>query len=198
MACRGTRIIAQSPLVCVLLVVLTCSSVAQAAITVSLLPAATEIDESDSVLVDIHISNPDQTPVKSWTLDLAFDPLVLDVSAFQAGLYVPHPVMPTVNLDKEADGTDPDIARVGVLNLSALFGTATDGVLGTVTFDGVGSGTSSVVVALTGPGIESVLLDPNSLELPVQFVGTSIDVTPEPATVCLLVVGGLALVRRRS
>jgi len=199
MVSRGKRVTAQFSLFYGLLIILMCSSLVQAAITVSLMPAETEISDGGSVVVDIHISNPDQISIKSWTLDLAFDPSVLDASLFAAGSYVPSPVMPAVNLDKDADGMDPDIAKVGVLNLSGSFGTAVDGVLGTVTFDGIASGTSAILIATVGPGIESVLLDPSGLELfGVEFVGTSIEVTPEPATICLMAAGGLALIRRRS
>jgi len=181
-------LVARYPVLASLLVVLVCAPAAGAAIS-----------SGGSVSVDILIHNPDRIPVKSWTLDLAFDPAVLDASAFLAESYVPLPVMNAVNLDKEADGVDPDIAKVGVLNVSGSFGTAVDGVLGTVTFDGVGYGATPIFIATTGPGIESVLLDTSGADIPgVQFGSTSVEVVPEPTVLGLLAAGTFALIRRRS
>ncbi len=181
-----------------LLAVLICSwspRAALAAISVSLQPDQAQIDIGESVVVDINVSNPDQTGVKSWTVDLAFDPAVLDPTAFQTGPYISG-VVAAMNLSLDDDGTNPDTARVGVINFSGTFGSDTTGLLGSVTFLGVGSGESPVTI-LTGSGDQTALLDITSAEIPgVLYSGTSITV-PEPCTLLVLAGGGMALLRRK-
>ena len=118
-------------------------------------------------------------------------------TAFSPGAYIPG-VSSSMNLDLDNDHTDPDQARVGVLNFSNDTGDAISGYLGTVTFAGVGSGSSDISV-LTSGGAQTALLDVNSAEIEgIDYADTSVEVLPEPAAMLLLAGGGLALLRRRK
>ncbi len=84
---------------------------AHADIAVSLTPNPSAVSLSESLVLDIEIINPDQIPVKSWMLDMSFDPGVFDATSFVLGSYITG-VVPQANLAFEDDGLSPDIARV--------------------------------------------------------------------------------------
>jgi len=180
-----------------------CGAAQAADITVSLVPVAASIaldGPDDPLVLDVLISNPDQVEIRSWFLDLSYDPAVFDplagmgtvpTNGFEIGDYIAG-VTPQWNPAYEDDGSAPDVAKMGALNLGSGTGSAVSGWLGSVTLDATGLSPGSIL-SLTGE-----LLDPNSSELTgVQYVSTSITVIPEPATVALLLGAGAVLLRRR-
>ncbi len=169
------------------------SASASGGIVVSLdQPVPPQIWVNNSATIDITISNPDNIPVKSWTMDLSFDPDVVDVTGFLVGGYIPG-VVPQANLDFENDGVAPDIARLGALNFSGTTGSDASGLLGQVTLLGIGEGQNSPLT-ITGD-----LLDAAGSSIgEITFTGTEITVeTPEPMTICIIAMGGLTLITKR-
>jgi len=176
-------------------------------ITISLEPVSSEIalnGPHDPLVVDILISNPDELEVRSWSVDLCFDPDVFAPLAgtgspvppkgFELSDYIPG-VVAQWNPLFESNGLAPDVARMGALNMGTTTGSAASGWLGRVALDAVGASPGSMLSF----GVESSVLDPNSDPLPVVFEPTEVIVNlPEPATVLLVIaVGALGSRRRR-
>jgi len=170
-------------------------------ITVSLIPVSTQVDldgPNDPLVIDVQIDNPDQLPVKSWSLDLYFDSAVFDplpgigsvpAQGFELGDYILG-VMGQWNNNYEANGVSPDVARMGALNFGTQTGSAVTGLLGSVSIDAIGMSPGSTLwlqgqIVLAGGPAENVVFQ--STEIVVN--------APEPAT-AVLVLAGLCLFRR--
>jgi len=179
------------------------SALAEASITVSLEPANTTIEidgANDPLVIDICIDNPDQQLIRSWSLDLYFDPAVFEprsgvgsvpTQGLEIGDYIPS-VVGQWNPYYESNGASPDVARMGALNFGTQTGSALIGLLSQVSLDVIGTSTSSPLW-LQG----QIILNDNSEADNVVFQSTQIVVnTPEPATV-LLLLAGLSLYRRQ-
>lgn len=173
-------------------------------ITISLVPVSTEIEIdglNDPLVIDVRIDNPEQELVKSWSLDLCFDPAVFDplpgiglvpAQGFELGDYIPG-AMGQWNNNYEANGVSPDIARMGALNFGTQTGSAVTGLLGQVSIDAIGTSPGSTlwlqgqIILFGGGAAENVVFQSSQI----------IVNTPEPATAILL-LAGLCLCRRKS
>jgi len=198
--CRGRM---HLPTIGLLALMLIAGALQAAPITISLVPANSTVELNvlnDPLIVDIQVSNPDQLSIKSWSLDLAFDPGVFDPIAnvgtvpaqgFELGSYIPG-VSAIWNPDHESDGIAPDVARGGVLSFpGAGLGSDATGLLARIALDAIGLSAASDL-SLSG----EVILDGGASATNVVFGSTQIEVTPEPATGALL-LAGLAFYRRR-
>jgi len=115
-------------------------------ITVSPVPVSTEIQLNglnDPLIIDIQITNPDPQAIKSWSLDLYFDPVVFDPlygigtvseQGFELGDYIPD-VIGMWNPNYESNGVSPDVARMGALNIGTGVGSDPTGLLARVALD---------------------------------------------------------------
>jgi hypothetical protein len=166
-------------------------------VVVTLQPSASPIELNgvdDPFALDIVISNPDGDEVRSWVLDLYYDPAVFEPIAFVAGAYIPG-VIGQQNLSFNDDGVNPDIAKVSVLNFGSGSSTAANGVLGTITLDAVGVSPGSTLFAAG----DSKVLTQGGATLPSTFQDAVVEVNvPEPG----MAMGGLVLMgllaRRRN
>jgi len=75
----------------------------------------------------------------------------------------------------------------------------TSRLVATLTIDttGFSSGTFDLMFKTTDIGADSYFLDPNGDPVSIEITNGSITITPEPATLSLLALGGLALIRKR-
>ena len=166
---------------------------ALAVIDVYLAPADSYTTVGGTVAVDILADIPVGEPIVGWGLDLSVD---LPVGHVVAGSVVVGPLFDAV---PTADGD----ALAGYVHLDSLSGNGV--LLATVTLMGDALGDSPLTlgdnnafphVAPPADLTEGFGLDPSGFADVVYHAGV-LHVIPEPATFALLVLGGLALARRR-
>jgi len=176
-----------------------------ASITISLVPANSTVQLGgayDPVVLALEISNPDQLAIKSWSLDVAYDPAVFEplpgigtvpAQGFELGNYIPS-VTPQWNPTFESDNIAPDVARGGVVNFAFTSGNDVSGVLAQLAFDAVGLGTGSTL-SLSG----EIILSSGAEVTDVVFLPAQVDVVevPEPATLGGLMLGWAVIAYRR-
>ncbi len=178
---------------------------AQAVVTVSLVPQSTSIvlgGAGDPLVVDVTIDNPDGVQIRSWSLDLSFDPAVFEplpamgsvpAAGFELGGYVPAvggALLPQWNDNYENNGVAPDVARAGLLNTGSGTGTAAAGLLAKIALDATSLSPGSQL-SLTGQ-----LLMPGSVPVTdVVFVPAVITVVPEPVAPMLFALASMFLMR---
>jgi hypothetical protein len=166
------------------------------AVTVSLVPRTSSIvlgGANDPVLVDLVVSNPTNTPIKSWSLDLHFEAGVLNtMSAASGGFQVGDYISGVYPVWTEHYKNSTDTARMLVTNFGSARGTASTGVLATLKLDALAlSGGTTISLTQDVGGLAG---DSGSVSTTLQ--GATITITPEPATVLLLGLG-MVLNRRR-
>jgi hypothetical protein len=189
----------------VVTVVSMCVTAMGAPITVSLVPSSSCVQlncPSDPLVLTIQISNPDQLTIKSWSFDLAYNPGAFDplnnigavpIDGFEFSTYIPN-VIGNYNPYYERNLSDPDVARIGVLNFTGTSGNATTGVLGKLAFDAIGL-SSEATFTLGG----QIILSSGQAAGEVIFESAMVMVeAPEPGCLGLVLIGGLGLMRRRT
>lgn len=166
---------------------------AWAAIDVYLAPVDSYTTVGGTVAVDILADIPVGEPIVGWGLDLSVD---LPVGHVVAGSVVIGPLFDAV---PTADGDD----LAGYVHLDSLSGNGV--LLATVTLMGdvlgdtpltLGDNNAFPHVAPPADLTEGFGLDPTGFA-DVNYTGGVLHVIPEPATFALLVLGGLAVARRR-
>ena len=185
-------------LTCVTAVALATMSPAWATIIVSIEPAAQSVDIlAASVSVDIVADIPQEDAIVHWGIDLQFDDTVVNLLGDDWLAAV------TIN-DSSFDpvvATDGDaLSALVPFAESPLWGD--DILLATVEFVPVALGTSMVTLSDdngTGDLTEGFALNPPPVGAfaDVTYVSGEIAVTPEPAALAFLLVGTVALLRRR-
>ena len=174
------------------------ASPAWATITVSIEPASQSVDIlAPSVSVNIVADIPEADAIVQWGIDLSYNGSILDLAGgdwFSA-------VAINETLFDTATAPDGDALSALVPVASApLWGD--DLLLATVTFTPAGVGTSPLTLSdshALGDNTEGFALNPPPVGAfgEVTYVGGEITVTPEPCSMALLALGGLALLRRR-
>ena len=184
--------------------VLVFSLPATAAITVSVVSGASTIDldgPNDPLILTLEIANPDQLAIKSWSLDLTYDPGIFDpilgigtvpTQGFELGTYIPS-VSSVYNPTYEHNGIAPDKERMGVTNYAGTSGNATSGTLAKVAFDAIGMGNNTFSIS-SG----TIILSDGSVASGVIYNPVTVTVTPEPGCMGLLLLGAMGLIRRRA
>ena len=166
------------------------------ATTISFDPAAPSVAVGAMFDVQVVISDLGDFVAPSlaaFDLDILFDPAVLSVVAVASGGFLGDPGFETsVFLDEPAPGV-LDTREVSFLSAVALDGLQPDTfLLGTITFEAVGAGTSSLIFD------QHLLSDGFGFPLAATALADSVEVVPEPSTALLLILGivGMASYRR--
>ena len=147
---------------------------ALATVLMSLEPVSQTIQKNQSAQLDVMISNiPDNQAVGAFDLTLKYDGSILTATDFDFG----------TDLDLGIFGStqDLDLTKPGVFALevsleesAALLAAQPKSFrLGTITFKGIGEGTSPIGLDLAHP---STLSDQDAISIPFDFVGARITV----------------------
>ncbi len=174
------------------------ASPAWATITVMLDPPAQSVAISaPSVSVDILADIPEADAIVQWGLDLSYDSPIL---ALSGGSWANAVTINTALFDVAVAPDGDELSALVPFSAAPLWGSNV--LLATVEFVPVGLGTSPLVLSdSNGAGdlTEGFALDPppTGVFADVAYVLGAITVTPEPATIALLALGGLCLLRRR-
>ena len=162
-------------------VVLCWATPALATVIVRLYPSDTVVEVGDIFALDIVADIPDL--VLGWGLDLTIeDPAILS----QAG-------SPTIGPSWLESGTADGDGLAGIAFPASVSG---DGVLlATITLSADAIGQTDLILTVTGGDLtEGFPLDPTGFAV-VSFEPGQVTVTPEPAALSLLVLGGIAMGR---
>ncbi len=159
---------------------------ATAGIVVSVSPAFQAVDLSaGTATIDIVASIPQADAVIGWGLDLGL--LGTSVSIAPGGVAIGPPF----NSAFAPDGDE----LAGLAFPNAVFGPAV--LLATITLDLNALGITDLLLSDSYPADLTEGFAKMSGFAQVSYVPGQIEVTPEPATLLLLTLGGLALIRRR-
>lgn len=159
-------------------------SAASADVTVGFVPDFAQIaSPGGTVQVDIVADIPAGEPILGWGIDLTVDtPAIASWSLVDIGA------------DWFSVGTADGDGLAGLAFASSVTGQS---VLATIEFTGVAPGTTGLTLGYTaGDGTEGLALDPSGFATVIFNTGT-LEVLPEPATLTLLALGCLGLIRRR-
>ena len=187
------------------------ASTATAAITVSIVPASSTVyhdGANDPLVLTLQISNPEQLAVKSWSLDVYYDPAVFDpiankgtvpLQGFELGSYVPG--FSTMDSSVywsptyEHNLVAPDITRSALLQSGTNSGNAVTGTLCWLAFDVIGTSSGSTLYI---GGDTTIILSNNDEIIPVSDpVQITVLEVPEPTCLMMLGLGLAGLIRLR-
>jgi|GEM_PF-3806674 len=154
---------------------------ASADVSVWLDPASPTVVVGETVDIDIMANF--EAPVVAWGLDLAIgEPMYADWIGTSIGL--------------EWDATDT-LDEDGLAGLRFGDGVTGDVLLGTLTFEGLVEGMTSLTLSSGPEEDEGFLFETGELATNVQFTGADLTVIPEPGGLGLLILGALTAIKRR-
>jgi len=171
--------------------------------TITLSPASSTVHlngANDPLVLTIQISNPDALAIGSWAFDLSYDPAVFapvsgigtaPAQGLEVDSYIPGAFATAMTYNPSFA---PTIIRAGVLNFSGTSGNTANGVLGKLTLDAIGKSAGSSLSLL---GTSEVLLSSGLAVQGIVYNPCQVSVTPEPASMGLLLLGAIGLIRRR-
>ena len=165
------------------------ASVAASAGTISLQPSATTLTLGSPLTVDVSVSG--LTDLYAFQFDIGFNPAVFSASSVTEGaLFSSIGVFFSPGFIDNTTGT---ITFIGDSLSGPGPGVSTNGTLATITFNSIGTGSSSVDLA------NVILLDSNLADIAATASGTTVTVadssSPEPGS-WLLVGGAVVLLFR--
>lgn len=170
------------------------SAASMQAYAATLTPVATPNPATVGQTVELDVQLIDVTDLYSYQFSVKFDPTVLQASpdSVTLGDFLPGTFSSIGSIDNEA-GT---ISYVFSSLVGAIPGVSGTGSLGTISFQAIGAGNSTVSF------FDTLLLDSGQLDIDTTLGSASVQVlaVPEPSTYLMLGVGliGVAALRRRQ
>ena len=167
-------------LICLTTIALLTAALASADVMVWLDPTNPTVNVGETVMVDIMADF--EEPVMAWGLDLMIaEPMVAGLTQIAIG--------------SEWDVTDT-LDGDGLAGLRFPTGVGGQVLLATLTFEGLAIGETALDLSSGPEEDEGFLLESGYMATNVNFIGATLTVVPEPATL-LLAMGIIVLARRR-
>jgi len=170
------------------------SGAAQAAlqaalVDISIEPAASTVNVTDSFAVNIWLRDSAQTNVQNVAVNFGWDESFLQLDSIDEGTGYDWPSWNTFDLPG-----DPDSLIVATHVGSTA---TTDFLFATLNFTALAQTASTdITIYASGPIPTAVFI--GTTNVTGSLTGGSVEIVPEPATICLLGIGALSLLRRRK